>query len=259
MSRDFDLLHFDTNDNNCTFTGSTGNAYDVSFKLNTTYKRIRKITLASLEFPIVFTNIRNENTSNIFKLRIGSVDYNLTLANTNYTSIQTLLTDINNQLSLIGTAQTRPTLSLGNRTSGNNMVRISIPSANTIQLFDSILVNQVLGFPKNVYSGIRAPETNILGSYSFNLNYDNFLILYLNIPSTCTSSGNKLISYKIPVNAVSGMVYYLGQNNTFEQSIIVSDQNYVLSDIRVQVFDRFGYPIIQALDYTFSLALYYHM
>jgi hypothetical protein len=68
-----------------------------------------------------------------------------------------------------------------------------------------------------------------------------------------------LISYKIPVNAVSGMVYYLGQNNTFEQSIIVSDQNYVLTDIRVQVFDRFGYPIIQALDYTFSLALYYHM
>jgi hypothetical protein len=138
------------------------------------------------------------------------------------------------------------------------MVRITIPSANTIQLFDSLLVNQVLGFPKNVYNGIRAPETTILGSYSFNLNYDNFLIMYLNIPSTCTSAGNKLISYKIPINAISGMVYYLGQNNTFEQSIIVSDQNYVLSDIRVQIFDRFGYSIIQALDYTFSLALYYH-
>jgi hypothetical protein len=34
----FDLLHFDTNDRNCTFTGQYGNAYDVNFTLSNSYK-----------------------------------------------------------------------------------------------------------------------------------------------------------------------------------------------------------------------------
>jgi len=255
----FDLLHFDTNDNNCLYAGSTGNAYDVNFKLSNTFKKIRKITLAGLEMPVIFTNIRNENTSNIIKITIGgTVQYNITLTNKNYTSISSLLTDINTEFSKIGTIATRPTLSLGDRISGNNCVRITIPSANTIQIFDSILLNIILGFPKGYYNGLRAPVSNILGSYSYNLNYDNFIALYLNIPSTCTSSGNHLISYKVPLNAVSGMVFYLGQNNTFEQSIVITDQNFILNDFRIQVFDRFGYPIIQAIDYTFSLSLFYY-
>jgi len=253
----FDLLHFDTNDKNCQF-GTTGNAYDVNFTLSNTYKKIRKINLVSLEMPITFTNIRNENTSNIINITIGrTTNYNITLSNKNYTSISTLLTDINTAFSQIGTVNTRPTLSLGDRISGNNCVRITIPTANTIQIFDSILMNTILGFPKGYYNYLRDPVSNILGSYSYNLNYDNFVALYLNIPSTCTSSGNHLISYKIPLNALSGMVYYLGQNNTFEQSIVISDQNFVLNNFRIQVFDRFGYPIIQATDYTFSLSFFY--
>lgn len=254
----FDLLHFDTNDINCTFNGQYGNAYDVNFKLSNTYKKIRKINLSSLEMPIVFTNIRNENTSNKIRLTVGSVDYNITLNNKNYTSIATLLADINTEFTKIGTTATRPVLSLGDRISGNNCVRITIPSINTITLYDSLLVNIILGFPKVYYTGLRAPETNILGSYPYNLNYDNFIALYVDIPSTCTSSGNRLISYKIPLNAVSGMVFYLGQNNTFEQSIVITDQNFVLNNFRIQVFDRFGYPIIQATDYTFSLSLFYY-
>ena len=50
----------------------------------------------------------------------------------------------------------------------------------------------------------------------------------------------------------------MGQNNTFEQSIVISDQNFVLTNFRIQVFDRFGYPITQATDYTFTLAFYYY-
>ena len=253
----FDLLHFDTNDRNCTFTGQYGNAYDVNFTLSNTYKRIRKINLSSLEMPIVFTNIRNENTSNKIRLTVGSVDYNITLNNKNYTSIASLLADLNAEFSKIGTTSTRPTVSLGDRISGNNCVRITIPSINTITLYDSLLVNSVLGFPKFVnWSG--SPTTSILGSYPYNLNYDNFISLYVDIPSTCTSSGNRLMSYKIPLNALSGMVFYLGQNNTFEQSIVITDQNFVLTGFRIQVFDRFGYPIIQAVDYTFTLALFYY-
>ena len=62
----FDLLHFDTNDRNSLFTEN--NCYDTTFTLTNAYRRIRKINLASLEMPIVFTNIRNENSSNILQI-----------------------------------------------------------------------------------------------------------------------------------------------------------------------------------------------
>ena len=73
----FDLLHFDTNDRNSLFTEN--NCYDTTFTLTNSYRRIRKINLASLEMPIVFTNIRNENTSNILQISIDGVNHRIVL------------------------------------------------------------------------------------------------------------------------------------------------------------------------------------
>lgn len=246
----FDLLHFDTNDNNSLFT--TNNCYDTTFTLASTYKNIRKINLCSLEMPIVFTNIRSDNTSNLIWMAIGGIEYKRIVANASYTNISALLIELTRLFSDI--SGNKPTFSQN----AGNLISIGVSTPTTIQLFDSLLANIILGFPKGYYNVARGNVSSIKGSYSYNLNYDNFIALYLNIPSTCTSSGNHLISYKIPLNAVSGMVYYLGQNNTFEQSIVISDQNFVLKNFRIQVFDRFGYPITQATDYTFSLSFFYH-
>ena len=251
--RDFDILHFDTNDRNSTFT--TWYPFDTTFVLNSAYKNIKRITLKSLEMPIVFTNIRSDNTSNIINMGVGPNTYNIVLPNFNYTNIQTLITDINNALAPLGATTTRPVFS----TTGS-FIKITFPSPNTFYILDSLLANKVLGFPKGYYNNNATNGTRSFfqGTYSYNLNYDNFVSLYINIPCSNTSSGNSLISYKIPLNAVQGMVFYLGQNNSFEQSIIVSDQNYVLTSFRIQVFDRFGYPISQSVDYTFSLGFYYN-
>jgi len=248
--REYDILHFDTADSNSTFT--TWYPYDTTFKLNTTFKNIKKITLKSLEMPIVFNNVR-DNTSDTLSLYVGATSYYIQLATKNYTTITDLITDINNALALKGSSVDRPVFSVV-----NNKVRITVPTPSVIKVFDSLLTTQLLGFPKGYYSWDRGSVSYIQGSYSYNLNYDNFVALYLNIPSTNTSSGNHLISYKIPLNAVSGMVFYLGQNNSFEQSINLSDQNFVLSNFRIQVFDRFGNIITQGIDYTFSLAIYYN-
>ena len=244
MPRDPENLHFDTFDSNSIYT--TWSAYDTTFKLASSIKNIRKITLTSLEMPVVFPNIRQENTSNTFNITIGSTNYNVVLGDYNYTSIASLITEINAKLGSIAT------LSLINTV----FIRITLPTPNTITINNSILANIVLGFPKNASSG--GSVSTYTGLYVYNLNYDNFIALYLNIPSNCTSSGNHLISYKIPLNAIQGMVYYLGQNSTFEQSIIVSDPNFVLSQFRIQVFDRFGNYIRQANDYTFSLTINYN-
>jgi len=247
----FDLLHFDTNDNNSLFT--TNNCYDTTFTLASTYKKIRKINLCSLEMPIVFTNIRSDNTSNIIWIGIGGSTHLRTLDSASYTNISQLLTELNRLFSDLP-ASIKPTFSL----QPGNLISIGVLSPTTIQLFDSLLANIILGFPKGYYNVERGNVSSIKGSYSYNLNYDNFIALYLNIPSSCTSSGNHLISYKIPLNAVSGMVFYLGQNNTFEQSVVLTDKNFVLRNFRIQVFDRFGYPITQATDYTFSLSFFYY-
>ena len=95
----FDLLHFDTNDQNSLFTEN--NCYDTTFTLTNAYRRIRKINLASLEMPIVFTNIRNENTSNILQISIDGVNHRIVLDNKNYTDIQDLINDINDSFDLI--------------------------------------------------------------------------------------------------------------------------------------------------------------
>ena len=247
----FDLLHFDTNDRNSLFTEN--NCYDTTFTLTNAYRRIRKINLASLEMPIVFTNIRNENSSNILMFSIDDVNHRIVLDNKNYTDIQDLINDINASFDFLGTTTSRPIFSLVDE----KFIKITVGGApKDFILGDTVLSNLVLGFPQGYQSNGKV--TSITCSFHYNLNYDNFISLYLNIPSTCTSSGNRLISYKIPLNALSGMVYYLGQNSTFEQSIVITDQNFVLTGFRIQVFDRFGYPITQATDYTFTLALFYY-
>ena len=242
--RDFDILHFDTCDNNANYNGVS--AYDTTFKLSTTFRNIRKINLVSLEMPIVFTNIRN-NTSNTLTLTVGGTVYNVVLATQSYTSMQSLINDVNAQL----TGTNAPVFSI---LSGIN-VYITLKTTTTLSIANSILANTVMGFPQDL--NITTPISGLKAQTVFSLNYDNFISLFLDIPSTCTSSGNRLISYKIPLNAVSGMVFYMANNNTFEQPIIISDQNFVLQQFRIQVFDRFGYQITRGVDYTFSLAIHY--
>ena len=253
--REYDLLHFDTNDSNAKFTTCS---FDTTFTLNSAYKNIKRVSLKSLEMPIVFTNIRNDNTSNYIKMGIGPSNFTIVLPNTNYTSIQSLIADLNTY-AVVVPALYRPVFSVVN-TGITSVIRITFPSPFNFYILDSLLANTVLGFPKgsfndNAKTGVAS---YVQGSYSYNLNYDNFVSLYLNIPSTNTSSGNRLISYKIPLNALQGMIFYLGQNNSFEQSVIISDPNYVLTSLKVQVFDRFGYPITNSVDYTFTLGFYYN-
>jgi hypothetical protein len=234
-----DILHFDTYDNNSTYVNK--NSYDTTFKLSNPLRNIKNIYLKSLEMALVFDNIRSDNTSNILTVTVNNVPHTATLATKNYNDINTLLSDINTAFS--GSNITLSVL--------NYQVSITVPTASTISISNSVLANVILGFAKDsIYTNVsKATAKN-----KYTLSYDNFLSLYVDIPSKATSSGSHLISFKIPLNALENMVYYLGDNNTFNQYIQVSDAHFVLSQFRITVYDRFGYTISQSLDYTFSLA-----
>jgi len=240
-----DILHFDTYDNNC-FYGNN-NCYDASFQLSHPMKNIHKIYLKSLEMPVAINNIRSDNSSNILILKVNATTFTVTLANKNYTDINLLIADINSKLALLNSPAI---LSLV-----NGLVTLTVVTASSITINNGILANVILGFAKNqTYTNI----TNVSAINNHLLAYDNFIALYLDIPSKGSSSGSHLISYKIPLNAVSNMVFYLADNNTFTQSIEVSDPNFVLLQFRISVYDRFGYKITSGLDYTFSLGFSYN-
>jgi hypothetical protein len=235
-----DILHFDTMD-----SSYIKNCYNTSFKLFNPVRNIKNIYLKSLEMPVVFDNIRNDNTSNLLTLKVNNSTISIKLETHNYTNINTLLSDINTLL-----ASSNITLTVL-----NGVVSINLPIIADVVIENSVLINTVLGFPKDTpYTS----KNKITAVNKYTLNYDNYLSLYLDIPSSNNASSNRLISFKIPLNALGNMVFYLGDNSTFSQSIKLSDKNYVLTQFRITVYDRFGYTISQCLDYTFTLGIEYH-
>jgi len=54
-------------------------------------------------------------------------------------------------------------------------------------------------------------------------------------------------------------VYYLYENFSFNQELQINDPSYIISNLRVQFYDRFGYQISSnnGLDHSFSLAIEY--
>ena len=235
-----DILHFDTIDSTY-----NKNCYNTLFRLFNPLRNIKNIYLKSLEMPITFDNIRSDNTSNVISLKVNNNVINASLSTKNYTNINTLLSDIN--AALVASNITFTIV--------DGIVSINFPIIATIKIENSVLMNYVLGFPKDA---TYTSTNKVTATNNYNLNYDNYLSLYLDIPSSNNASSNKKISFKIPLNALGNMVFYLGDNSTFSQSIKMSDPNFVLAQFQITVYDRFGYTISQCLDYTFTLGIDYH-
>jgi hypothetical protein len=162
----------------------------------------------------------------------------------------TLLTDINTQVHLV-----LPNVTFSTTNNKVSLVLTGYLTNTTVAFNSSRLISIVLGFiqPSYIYT------TSITADNNYLLGYDNYISLYMqDIPVKSTGSSNQLISYKIPLNALHGMVYYLQELNTFSQSVELTDQNYVLNRLRVVVYDRFGVKLTNGLDYSFSLAVNYH-
>ena len=230
-----DILHFDT----LLGTYNNNSVYDCTFNLSNPLRNVQKIYLKSIEIPISFNNIRSANGTNTFQIN----GYTITITENSYTSITTLLNDINTQLHLV----------LPNISFGVENHKVLITTNTPITFTSSRLLSVVLGFAKLSYPYTSFAENNYL------LAYDNYISLYLqDLPVKSSGYSSQLISYKIPLNAVSGMVYYLQELNSFSQSVEITDHNYIFNRLRVVVYDRFGFKLTNGLDYSFSIAINYH-
>ncbi len=167
-----DILHFDTIDSTY-----NKNCYNTVFRLFNPLRNIKNIYLKSLEMPITFDNIRSDNTSNVISLKVNNNVINASLSTKNYTNINTLLSDIN--AALVASNITFTIV--------DGIVSINFPIIATIKIENSVLMNYVLGFPKDA---TYTSTNKVTATNNYNLNYDNYLSLYLDIPSSNNASSN---------------------------------------------------------------------
>jgi hypothetical protein len=245
-----DTLHFDT----LLGTYNNNSVYDCTFTLSNPLRNVKNIYLKSIEMPISFNNIRASNSTNLFVITIhgnGFTTRRPVLINEfNCTTITSLLTAINEQLSTV-----LPSVSFHSVDKYVYLKLTDLPNNTVVNFLPSKLLSVILGFTQLHYT----VTNEIKADNSYLLAYDNYLSLYLqDIPVKSTGYSNQLISYKIPLNAVNGMVYYLQELNSFSQGVEITDQNYILNRLRVVIYDRFGETITNGLDYSFSLAVNYH-
>ena len=249
MSDDLEFLHFDS------FYARANpplnnDPYDTTYTLANPIKNIKRIYLKSLELPIGFYNIRASNTTSTLEFTIGGLVSSVTIPDGYYTSINSLLTVLNNAFAALSLAN-NPVLSVN-----GNIVSVTLTTSASFLITKTNLSRNVLGLqPNSISTG-----TVYVAPYNYLLAYDNYIAInFLNIPTKSNASNTQQITFKVPLNAVSNMVYFEADNKGFTQFVEILDIHYVMTSLRVAIYDRFGYRIIgNGLDYTMSLAFSHH-
>lgn len=227
---------------------NNGNPFDASFSLTSNLKNVKKISLKSIEMPIAFTNVRTG--LNDFTIRMLSVNYTVYLNSSVYTSATTLCSDLTTAFNS-NSIPVKPVFSVV-----GNKIRITMTGSNLYSVIGSNFSRYVLGFINNQTSNpALGANSTITAEYNFLLNVDNYVNIYLeNIPQSMTTSNNLFSSFKVPLNAVNNVVYFFGDESNFNQSIDLTDENAVISQIKIKIMDRFGNVLNNnGVDYSFSL------
>jgi hypothetical protein len=272
------IINFDScyanylTDNNNTTT-ITSSPYYAQFALAHPIRNIKRIALLSVEIPLLFNNIRS-STNNYYALNYlsftyayNSVNYvfNAIIPENFYNNISSLLTAINSTIAADATLTSRSIQVVFSANSSNKIVvttnstylqmnntpanlgfnpRIAYPFMNLILGFNSVGENTSTG-------SLTAPNR-------YNLNVDNYINLQLLNFGNNQNINNINCSFKIPLNAVNGTIYYNFSNASYDQYIDNTDNNIILNALNVRLIDRFNQNINpNGGDYSFSLMIWY--
>ena len=283
------IIHLDSRNSiyNTIFSSSTKttkNCFNTNFKLNERFSNIKKITIKSLEIPIGFTNIRLGSTS-MFSFNINSLKFNIDINPGNYTSIESLIIEINNKIIMWLNIPYVVTLVLVPAT---NRLRLNISGTRpiTFSIVNTHLSMYILGFRSendklvdtgtetitimNVVAGVistvtvtslptaTSPYYYLASTSTYNLNPDNYISMYIPQLGYVSDMNGINTTYKIPMNCVYGMTYFFQQSQNFDQSIEIKNKAIILNEMDIIFYDRFGRNIDNnGLDYSLSLLIEY--
>ena len=246
---------FNTYTFNSSYLNTAPNAFNATFNLQTPLRNIKKIYLKSIEIPIGFNNIRANSKTNIIGVATGYDGtsyiniYSITLADKTYTSITSLISDIN-----LAFATLYPSVNIIFAVS-NSYITVTSSSSSTFTTNIYVVptnLSYMLGFRNN----LNTMATRLITSACvYMLNVDNYINMYItNLSAQATHNNNGVCShFKIITNTTNGVVYYSSESNSYQQCIEVNHQ-IPLTNLNVVLTDRWGYSInASGLDYSFSL------
>ena len=254
----FQFLNFDTN------LISASTPFNCQFLLADPLRRIKRIYLKSVELPINFYNVRNNFNSFTIMMYKSSTptafkSFTITIPNGNYKSIADIFNPLNGQMYDIvwtGTDLTYadwPYFSLN----ADNTITLANTSSNLrFYLQSSNFITQILGFTNLSTSYVNT----ITSARIYNLNYDNYLSIYCpNIPHKSAGANGQLMTFKIPVNASNGSIYYIADNISYSHYIEITDESFILNNLQIQVYDQFNNLLNnRGMHWSFTLAFQFY-
>jgi hypothetical protein len=207
-------------------------------------QEIKNVTLASLEMPISFFNVRSTNASNSMSFTLNGIPYSITIVENNYFTIASILLVINKAILSVIPASATLTIDV-NSIVCNKLIASS--NGTTLAFAPSILISTILGVsPTDSFNGGQ-----LIFSKIFNLNPDSFLTFHIaELSSHYNSNSMTKGQYKIPLlNSYAQYLFYSGyisQTYTSPSSLAIND---ILS---ITLFDRFGFelPVSNGLSYS---------
>lgn len=217
---------------------TNSNPFQCSVLLGNRHRALHSATLKNAQIPIGFFNVRAPyNTitiaSNVYMINPGS-----------YPSQATFLTALSNVTSALnGTWSYLSNTNQINFATASSMT-ITVP---TTQSYPSLA--QLLGFT----STQTLTGTSITAQNSYITNFDTYLNIWIeNIGQSSLEPSQ--ITYKVPVNNLTGNVIYWNENSHFSQGIKITDRNARVDRLNVTVTDRFGNILNNnGIDWSFTL------
>ena len=292
MSSTLSFLHFDTAD--ATIKRSP---FNCNFQLATPIKHLYKVFFKSVELPVGWYNIREDQEFQIIVSNspellssLQKTNINTILNERNIETIATIATGylynvliyfiipagIYSQNALIDLINAQITAYINkcktyNSTFNIGNITFDIPNFGdyflNARLTCDNMYNLMVG-PSNFMTNILGFTAYQLGAYNPGVNHiavapnlfqlfsDTYLNLYFpNVPHNNTNFNNKFCSFKIPVTSGLQSINYGGDSKDFAQYIIITDPNFVLNNLAVVMYDRYGREIKSGTIYDWSFTL----
>jgi len=287
------ILHFDTIDSvgnydtifsvrqNGSGQNVTGSqTFNSKMTIASQIENIKSISLKTIEFPFTAFNVRSTNKSNFISY---VVTYNGTtlmadiyLRDKNYTSISTLLADINSAfaVSIASYVQLNGfTVQFLLNPLDNTKITIKAnPTQVTgglvfgqLNILKSVLTNIIIG--QSFQAGANADLFigNVDGfSYlnctnNYNLQPDNYFNMNItNIQTAPSNANGRPTTFKIPLTGSFGEVIYWSENDGTQQVVTIDRPNTTLDYVNLLITDRWGFPVYSnGAEISFTLNVEY--
>ena len=254
------IIHFDS----FYSLKNNGNPFNSNYILTETLRNISRITLKSIEVPISNFNIRSPYST--IQIKYNNLVFSYTLTDKTYVDITTFLTDLNLLISPIqsymSSSEIAPVFSLSTTELNKLVLKVSLLSTNTIYFYSTGIFSYYLGNVSSTYTTKTLVSGSLyLHTYNlinvYNLCFDNYYNMIIsNLENQTSNNNNYPCHFKLIVNAQNNSIYFSGENTSFIQYLVL--HNKTLTNLNIEIRDRYNNLIINQLDYSFTLEFQYN-